>query len=78
MHGTVARWGNSLALRLPKTVAASANLSAGQAVEFEVTDEAIIVRRKRNRLKLADLLEGYERQEGAEADWGAPTGDEAW
>ncbi len=74
---TVSKWGNSLALRLPAHVAESAKLTAGQTVELAVEDEALVIRPTRKKIKLADLLDGYERRTG-EADWGKPVGDEAW
>lgn len=73
---TVFRSGNSLAVRLPRHIAESVKLTAGQHVELSVEDEALVVRPARKKLKLADLLAGYERR--VEMDWGSPQGDEAW
>ena len=78
MQTTVSKWGNSLALRLPRHIAEGVNLTEGQAVEFEIADESLIVRPTRKRFKLADLLAGYKRDTASETDWGAPQGDEAW
>ncbi|MEN5147205.1 AbrB/MazE/SpoVT family DNA-binding domain-containing protein [Brevundimonas diminuta] len=74
---TVSKWGNSLALRLPQHLAESVRLTEGQTVELAVEDEALVIRPTRKKLKLADLLEGYERRTG-EVDWGQPKGDEVW
>jgi antitoxin MazE len=73
---TIFKSGNSLAVRLPRHIAESAKLSEGQCVELTVEDEALVVRPSRKKLKLADLLAGYERRD--EVDWGGPVGDEAW
>lgn len=74
---TVAKWGNSLALRLPQHLAESVKLTEGQSVEINVVDETLVIRPTRQKPKLADLLAGYERRTG-EAEWGAPVGDEVW
>ena len=79
MQTTVSKWGNSLALRLPRHIADGVKLSEGQTVEFEISNETLIVRPTRKRFKLADLLAGYRKAKGqAEVDWGGPEGDEAW
>ncbi|HLZ82920.1 MAG TPA: AbrB/MazE/SpoVT family DNA-binding domain-containing protein [Caulobacteraceae bacterium] len=47
MRASIARWGNSLAVRVPKEVAASVGLREGAAVEMTVEDDAIVLRRRR-------------------------------
>jgi antitoxin MazE len=79
MQTTVSKWGNSLALRLPRHIAESVRLTEGQTVEFEIEDETLIVRPTRKRLKLANLLADYHRRDPKdEIDWGQPVGDEIW
>jgi len=79
MQTTVSKWGNSLALRLPRHIAEGVKLTEGQTVEFEIADESLIVRPARKRFKLADLLEGYKKsKQHQEVDWGKPEGDEVW
>lgn len=78
MQTTVSKWGNSLALRLPRHIAEGVKLTEGQTVEFEIDHENLIVRPTRKRFKLADLLADYERAGQAETDWGQPKGDEVW
>ncbi len=46
MRTSLARWGNSLAVRVPKDVAESLGLREGAAVELTVENQAIIVRRR--------------------------------
>ncbi len=41
---TIQRWGNSLAVRIPATVARSAHFSVGQPVEMSVLESAVIVK----------------------------------
>jgi antitoxin MazE len=47
VRASIARWGNSLAVRVPKEVAASVGLREGVAVELTVEDGAIVLRRRR-------------------------------
>lgn len=75
---TIAKWGNSLALRLPRHIVDDVKFTEGQSVGIEVVDDTLVIRPIRKRLKLADLLAGYERNETVETDWGQAKGDEAW
>lgn len=46
----VAKWGNSLAVRLPKTVVDHLGLKAGDAIEMEIVgDRRFVVRREPTR-----------------------------
>jgi antitoxin MazE len=79
MRSEIAKWGNSLALRLPKPVAADAGFSEGTAVELSVQNGKLIVAPARPKYRLADLLAQItpdNRHE--EVDWGAPKGTEEW
>lgn len=76
--GTIKKWGNSLALRLPRHIAESARLSDGQTVELAIENEAIVVRAARKKFKLSELLADYRREPESEVDWGKPEGNEAW
>lgn len=82
MHGTISRWGNSLALRLPRHVAEQIHLKEGATVELEIQDGALKIIPSRKKFRLSELLEGEpkraENSPSAEFDWGKPRGDEAW
>lgn len=84
MHGTISKWGNSLALRLPRHVADQVHLVEGSTVQFEIDDGTLKVIPSRKRFKLSELLEGEPRRARtkenptAEVDWGKPSGDETW
>ena len=45
-ESTVQRWGNSLAVRIPASIARSARIRAGQRVELTVADDGIHMRPK--------------------------------
>lgn len=76
MQATVSRWGNSLALRLPRHVLEEVRLVEGATVNVEIDDGAIRVTPSRKRFKLSELLEG--EQLSTEVDWGEPVGEEPW
>jgi antitoxin MazE len=54
---TIRRWGNSLAVRIPSSVARSAGFRLGQPVEVSAQDCAVVVTAKGEpRLTLAEKL----------------------
>ena len=80
MQLNIAKWGNSLALRLPSHIARESKLEEGAAVTIKVqTDGALIITPVRKKVMLADLLSKMPtRSESGEMDWGKPEGEEAW
>ncbi len=42
MRAQILKWGNSLAVRIPKPVAEEANLKEGDAIEIAVDDEGAV------------------------------------
>lgn len=75
----VAKWGNSLALRIPQEAANQLGLAEGSEVSVMVKDNAMTIRRTRRITSLAELLEGVTPQNaGGEIDTGPPIGREAW
>jgi antitoxin MazE len=79
MTSTIAMWGNSLALRLPRNLAEGAKLQAGTQVEIAVEEgKRLVVTPARPRYKLAELLAKMPEQKHDETDWGRPEGDEVW
>lgn len=79
MQTNVAKWGNSLALRLPRQFAQESRITEGSTVEVEVKDGSLVVTPVRKKFKLADLLAGMEpRTKHEEFDWGEPKGEEEW
>ena len=54
---TVQKWGNSLGIRIPKSVAEQVDLKSGSEVEFETNGGVLTLRPKRRRRHtLAALL----------------------
>lgn len=79
MQTSIAKWGNSLALRLPRHVAQGANLSVGSPVELTVRDGSVVVTPVRKKYSLDELLaQMNEEQRHQETDWGQAQGKEEW
>jgi antitoxin MazE len=77
MQVQVARWGNSIGLRIPKDIALRAGLRAGTRVDVETEGDRIIISRARPRYVLADLLIGMTPEAMRQAfDWGPDKGRE--
>lgn len=76
----VARWGNSLAVRLPKHVVETAGLAEGVAVKVTVAkDGTITMRSAKPEYTLQELLDGVARENmHRETIWGKPMGKEIW
>jgi len=76
----IAKWGNSLAVRIPRSIARGARLSDGDQVEVDLTAEgAIILRPARRRYDLDELVAGITaRNRHRETDWGTAKGKESW
>jgi antitoxin MazE len=76
----VQKWGNSLALRIPKSFAVEAALHVDAAVELSLVEGAIIIRPiKTGPLNLADLLSGITK-DNIPVEWntGPAVGRELW
>jgi antitoxin MazE len=80
MKTHVQKWGNSLALRIPKAFADEAGLSEEAAVELSLTDDGLVVRPIRPvPLTLEELLrEVKDEQLPGEWKTGPAVGKEVW
>lgn len=80
MHTKIQKWGNSLALRIPKSFAEETHLHTGAVVDLAVKDGRLIVEPiPPPRYSLDDLLEGVtKKNRHAEVDTGDATGKEVW
>jgi antitoxin MazE len=78
------KWGNSLAVRIPKAFANAINASDGKRVELTVRNGALVLkplakRRRKRRYSLDELLAGMTRDNvPQEVAWGPPRGNEVW
>ena len=80
MKTKVQKWGNSLAVRIPKPFAEEIGLQAQTAVEISIQEGKLVVSRlPRSSIKLGDLLEGITAENlHGEFDTGGAVGNEAW
>lgn len=72
MTTSIQKWGNSLAVRIPRSTADEAALEEGTPVELLVENGDVIVRpARRLKYRLADLLKDCKpSQLHGESDWG--------
>jgi antitoxin MazE len=80
METSIQKWGNSLAVRIPRPFAADLGIEEGAAVEIAVENGGIVIRPARGaRLSLDDLLASVTAKNvHAETDTGPRAGREAW
>jgi len=78
MQVQISKWGNSLALRLPKEIASRLGLIDGTRVEVTTEADRIVISAGRPVYTLAELTEGLTPEALHEAfDWGDDRGREA-
>lgn len=80
MNTMVQKWGNSLALRIPRSVARDIHLRQGSVVDIALIAGKIVVKpRRRQHYTLAQLLRGVTKHNRhATLDWGGRVGQEVW
>lgn len=80
MRVTVRKWGNSLAVRLPRTLASDCGLSDGSLAELRLAGgKVILAPMARPQHNLEKLLAGVTKGNlHGEVDAGGPAGREAW
>ncbi len=75
----ISKWGNSLGLRLSKSIAREAQIDEGDTVDVSVRNGAIVIQPSRPRYSLQQLVAKITpRNRHTEIDWGAPAGHEVW
>ena len=80
MQTKIKKWGNSLALRIPKSFALNANLRQDELVDISIDKEKIIITPiGKKEYSLNELLEGVSEDNlHGEFDTGVPVGKEIW
>lgn len=80
MRTQIKKWGNSLALRIPKSFALNANLRQNELVDLSIDKERIVITPIGGKEhSLDELLERVnESNLHGEFDTGAPVGKEIW
>jgi antitoxin MazE len=80
MVATVAKWGNSLAVRIPQHVVKEIQLTEGAEVDLVVIDGNLVIRpRPRRRYSLDELIAAITPENlHSEVESGAAVGNEVW
>ena len=79
MKAKVQRWGNSLAIRIPKAYAADLRVEAGSVIDLDVVEAKLIVTPEPQAPPLDALLAQVTPENvHAETDVGAAIGREVW
>ncbi len=79
MHSKVQKWGNSLAIRIPKAYAEEALLEEDSNVNIRVEKGKIIFEPLIDKYNLDNLLSQVKEENiHKEYNWGKPTGKELW
>lgn len=78
MNAKIQKWGNSLALRIPKALAEESHLTDGSTVDINVHDgKLVVVSQRPPQYKLTDLLKKVTpRNIHGEIHAGGPVGKE--
>ena len=73
----ISKWGTSLAIRIPKSIAEQWGIQEGSVIDIEPNGDEIVLRKK--KYDLADLLAQVTPDNlHHEEDWGPAQGREEW
>ncbi len=82
MQTMVQKWGNSLAIRIPREYIKEVHLHQGSPVELKRDKNIITItptKKPTNRQKLEILLQNTDRTKvHSETEWGKKEGNEIW
>ena len=79
MKARIQKWGNSLALRIPKSFAAHSNIEQGSVVDLSLDNGRMIVEPAQEQYSLEELLARVTKKNlHSEVDFGLPVGKEVW
>jgi antitoxin MazE len=80
LRGRVQKWGNSLALRIPKSFADEIGLGQNSSIQLMIKEGALVVTPEREtKWRLEELLEKVTK-DNIHREWesGSAQGDEVW
>ena len=80
MRTRVKKWGNSLAVRIPKPLAVEAGLGENSAIDMSVVEGRVLIEpAAEHTYALAEMLAGFtEENLHREVESRPPAGNEAW
>ncbi len=78
----ITKWGNSLGFRIPRGIADSLDIQAGDTLELSPSEGGLLLKKTQRagkRYTLADILDSFAPASAyAELDFGKPQGEELW
>lgn len=78
-HTSLAKWGSSLAVRIPKSILDAAQLKAGDELELELQNQTIVIQPTSRKPTLQELIDGITPENVHPATkWGKRVGKEEW
>jgi antitoxin MazE len=79
VRARIAKWGNSLGVRIPKAVAKKVGLDEGADVEVKISGRNLVLAPARREYSLNELVVRIRpKNRHGETGWGAPVGNENW
>ena len=79
LRARIAKWGNSLGVRIPRAMAREVGLDEGSDVEVKVSDGDVVLTPTSREYSLKELVAGITpRNRHGQTDWGPPVGNEHW
>jgi antitoxin MazE len=79
VRARVAKWGNSLGVRIPKSMAEEVGLDEGANVEVRVSGRNLVLAPASPEYSLDELVARITpKNRHGETDWGSPVGNESW
>lgn len=80
MAATIAKWGNSLAVRIPQHLAKEIDLAEGSEVELVIVDGNLVITPKtRRHYSLEDLVQAITPENRHDqVETGVAVGNEVW
>lgn len=80
METKIQKWGNSLGVRIPKTIAEEAGIEPGSVVQLSMKNGSLVMKpARRKKYKLEDFVRRITPENvHEEVDFGAPVGKEIW
>ena len=80
MTAAIAKWGNSLAIRIPQAIAEQVQIQAGSAINIDIIDGKIVLTpHRRKKYTLDELLDGMTSEHlHPVISTGVSVGNEVW
>jgi antitoxin MazE len=80
MHVRVRKWGNSLAVRIPKSLAEDVEVKEGTVLDLAVSEGRVVATPvQKEKLSLKQVLAKVNKKNlHDEIDFGSPVGRETW